>query len=99
MERINRYVKEGTESFDDLYPVRRRGPSFERVLSWLSGHKFLRNYVLTNTGLRRAPLEWNPPSLAGGIRVRRDPGLDSLARLVGDGARICDLRLRESERI
>jgi hypothetical protein len=61
MERINQHVEEGTESFDDLYPMRRHRPSFERILSWLSGYKFFHNYVLTNTGLGRAPLEWSPP--------------------------------------
>ncbi|MGC8772582.1 MAG: hypothetical protein ACP5RJ_03850 [Conexivisphaera sp.] len=71
MERINQYIKEGTESFDDLYPVRGRGPSFERILSWLSGYKFLRNYVLTNTGLGRAPLEWNPPPWLEGSEFGR----------------------------
>ncbi|MGC8555909.1 MAG: hypothetical protein ACP5NG_02705 [Conexivisphaera sp.] len=72
MERINRYLKDRTEAFDDLYPVRGRRSSFERILSWLSGYKFLHNYVLTNTGLGRAPLEWSPPpwlegSGSGGI--------------------------------
>ncbi|MGC9189877.1 MAG: hypothetical protein ACP5GG_04085, partial [Conexivisphaera sp.] len=31
-------------SFDDLYPMRRPRHPFERVLSWLSGFKFLRNH-------------------------------------------------------
>ncbi|MDP7982619.1 MAG: hypothetical protein RAK18_05520, partial [Conexivisphaerales archaeon] len=61
MERINRYLKDRTEAFYDLYPVRRRGPSFERILSWLSGYKFFHNCVLTNSDMERAPLEWNPP--------------------------------------
>ncbi|MGC9076081.1 MAG: hypothetical protein ACP5HT_02390 [Conexivisphaera sp.] len=44
MERINQYVKDRTESFDDLYPMRRPKHPFERVLSWLSGFKFLHNH-------------------------------------------------------
>jgi hypothetical protein len=31
MERINQYLKDRTESFDDLYPTRRPGHPFERV--------------------------------------------------------------------
>jgi hypothetical protein len=50
MERINQHVKEGTESFDDLYPMRRPRHPFERVLSWLSGHKFLRNHCSRTRG-------------------------------------------------
>ncbi|MGC8696334.1 MAG: hypothetical protein ACP5UD_08020 [Conexivisphaera sp.] len=35
MERINQYIKEGTEAFDDLFPARRPRSSFDRILSWL----------------------------------------------------------------
>ncbi|MGC8848546.1 MAG: hypothetical protein ACP5QE_06860 [Conexivisphaera sp.] len=50
MERINQYLKDRTESFDDLYSMRRRGHPFERVVSWLSGFKFLRNHCSRTRG-------------------------------------------------
>ncbi|MGC8696186.1 MAG: hypothetical protein ACP5UD_07275 [Conexivisphaera sp.] len=75
--------------------MRRPRHPFERVLSWLSGFKFFHNYVLANTSLGRAPLGVESASLAGGIRVRQDPGLDSLPGLGGDGAWACDLKLTE----
>jgi hypothetical protein len=71
MERINQYIKDRTEAFDDLYPMRRPRHPFERVLSWLSGYKFLHNYVLTNTSLGRAPLEWSPPPWLEGSEFGR----------------------------
>jgi hypothetical protein len=87
MERINQYLKDRTESFDDLYPVRRHRPSFERVLSWLSGYKFLHNYVLANSdgGGHR----WSGVHLRGwrGPSSRQDHGMDNLPGLGGDGAR------------
>jgi transposase-like protein len=61
VERTNQYLKDRTEPFDGLYPTRRHRHPFERVLSWLSGFKFLHKYVLANTGLERAPVEWSPP--------------------------------------
>jgi hypothetical protein len=61
MERINQYLKDRTESFDDLYPMRRPRHPFERILSWLSGYKFFHNYVLANFDIGRAPVEWNLP--------------------------------------
>ncbi|MGC8613279.1 MAG: DDE-type integrase/transposase/recombinase, partial [Conexivisphaera sp.] len=71
MERINQYLKDRTESFDDLYPMRRPGHPFERVLSWLSGFKFLRNHCSRTrgwggrrwSGTRRRG--WRDPSSAG----------------------------------
>jgi hypothetical protein len=50
MERINQYVKDRTESFDGLYPMRRPRHQLERVLSWLSGFKFLRNHCPRTRG-------------------------------------------------
>jgi hypothetical protein len=36
-----------------------------------SGLKFFHNYVLTNTGLGRAPVEWNPPTWLEGTEFGR----------------------------
>jgi hypothetical protein len=69
--RINQYVEEGTEAFDDLYPMRRPRHPFERILSWLSGFKFLHDCALTSTSLGRAPLEWSPPPWLEGSEFGR----------------------------
>nr|CCC55563.1 hypothetical protein [uncultured archaeon] len=71
VEGINQYVKDRTEPFDDLYSMRRRGHPFERVVSWLSGFKFLRNHCSRTrgwggrrwSGARRR--DWRDPSSAG----------------------------------
>ena len=48
-ERMVQYVKEGTEAFDDLFPVGERrlasGRAFEHMLNWLSAFMFMHNFV------------------------------------------------------
>jgi hypothetical protein len=71
MEGINQYVKDRTEPFDDLYPTRRPRHQLERVVSWLSGFKFLCNHCSRTrgwggrrwSGTRRHG--WRDPSSAG----------------------------------
>jgi len=66
-------VKDRTEAFDDLFPVRKSrlasGRAFEHVLNWLSAFTFMHNFVFDNGGLGRPPLEWKeeemPPWLNG----------------------------------
>jgi len=61
-ERTVQYVKEGTEAFDDLFPVGGRrlasGRAFERALNWLSAFTFMQDFVFDNRDLKRPPLVW-----------------------------------------
>ena len=67
MERMNKYIKDRTKAFDDLFPCRR--PKFERVKNWFKAFRFFYNYVFTNEEIGSAPLsndqlsEWIKPIL------------------------------------
>ena len=70
VERMVQYVKDRTEAFDDLFPVRKSRLSsrraFERMLNWLSAFTFMHDFVFENGGLKRPPLVWKeemPPWL------------------------------------
>ncbi len=71
MERMVQCAKEGTEAFDDLFPVGGRGPSsrrtFERMHNWLSAFMFMQDFAFENWDLGRPPLVWGeegmPPCL------------------------------------
>ncbi len=73
MERVVQYLKEGTEAFDDPFPVGGRrlasGRAFERVHNWLSAFASMQDLVFENGGLGRPPLVWEeegmPPWLDG----------------------------------
>ncbi|MFP3137062.1 MAG: hypothetical protein RXS42_02065 [Nitrososphaeria archaeon] len=62
MERMVQYVKEGTEAFDDLFPVGGRGPrsrgTFERPRNWLSAFMSMQDFAFEDGGLGRPPLVW-----------------------------------------
>jgi hypothetical protein len=55
VERMAQYVKDGTEAFDDLFPVGghrlRSRRAFERMLNWLSAFMFMHDFVFENGGL------------------------------------------------
>jgi len=61
-ERMVQYAKEGTEAFDDLFPMGKRrlasGRAFEHVLNWLSAFTFMQDFIFDNRDLKRPPLEW-----------------------------------------
>jgi hypothetical protein len=67
IEKINDYIKDRTEAFDDLFPCRK--PKFEHVKNWLKAFRFFYNYVFTNEEIGSAPLsneqlsEWIKPIL------------------------------------
>ena len=67
MERINEYIKDGTEAFDDLFPCRK--PKFDHVKNWFKAFRFFYNYVFTNEEIGSPPLsneqlsEWIKPIL------------------------------------
>jgi len=65
MERMVQYVKDGTEAFDDPFPVGGRrlasGRAFEHVPNWLSAFISMHNFVFDNRDLEggwRPPLDW-----------------------------------------
>ncbi len=80
MERMVQYLKEGTEAFDDLFPVGGRRPSsrrtFERTHNWLSAFTSMHDFVLENGGLGR-------PRSGGGRRM--PPWLDGLRPILSLG--------------
>ena len=45
MERMNEYIKDRTEAFDDLFPTRKF--SFRTVKNWISSFKFFYDFVFT----------------------------------------------------
>jgi transposase-like protein len=57
MERMVQYLKEGTEAFDDLFPVGGRRLSsrrtFERTHNWLSAFTSTQDFALENKDLGR----------------------------------------------
>jgi transposase-like protein len=58
MERMVQCAKEGTEAFDDLFPARKSGLAFERMLNWLSAFTSMQDFVFEDGGLGRPPLVW-----------------------------------------
>ncbi len=62
MECMVQCAKEGTEAFDDPFPVGGRGQrsrrAFERMHNWLSAFMFMHNFVFENGDLGRPPLGW-----------------------------------------
>jgi len=62
MGRMVQYVKEGTEAFDDPFPVGGRGlasgRAFERVHNWLSAFTSTQDFVFEDGDLGRPPLGW-----------------------------------------
>jgi len=57
MERMNQYLKDRTEAFDDLFPCFKPDCDLKHVHNWLSGYRFYHNYVRVNEDLGRAPLQ------------------------------------------
>ena len=74
MERVVQYVKEGTEAFDDPFPVGGRRPSsrrtFERMHNWLSASTSMQDFAFEDGDLGRPPLVWKEgmPSWLDGPR-------------------------------
>jgi hypothetical protein len=62
MEHVVQYAKEGTEAFDDLFPVGESrlapGRAFERMHNWLSAFMFMQDFAFENGDLGRPPLMW-----------------------------------------
>jgi len=65
MGRMVQYIKEGTEAFDDLFPVGWRGPSSRRTFgslrNWLSASTSMQDFVFEDGA-------WGGPRSGGGRR-------------------------------
>ena len=57
MERMNQYLKDRTECFDDLLPASKKGCDMKHVHNWISLSRFYHNYVIVNEDLGRASLQ------------------------------------------
>jgi len=61
-QRVLQHAKEGTEAFDDTFPVGERGVAsrraFERALNPLSALTFTQDFAFENGDLKRPPLVW-----------------------------------------
>jgi hypothetical protein len=81
MERMVQCAKEGTEAFDDPFPVGGRGQrsrrAFERMRNWLSAFTSTQDFVLENGDLGRPPLVWEEEEVP--LAGRAAP--DTLARV------------------
>jgi len=66
MERVVQYVKNGTEAFDDSFPVGGRrlesGQAFEHLLNWLLALIYTQVFVLDNRDLEGG---WSPCLIGG----------------------------------
>jgi transposase-like protein len=75
IERMIQCAKEGTEAFDDLFPVGGRrlasGRAFERMRNWLSAFMFMQDFVLENGDLGRPPLVWREEGMPPWLDVLR----------------------------
>jgi transposase-like protein len=74
MERMIQCAKEGTEAFDDLFPVGGRGQrsrrALERTHNWLSAFTSMQDFVFEDGDLGRPPLGWREgmPRWLDGLR-------------------------------
>jgi hypothetical protein len=75
MGRVVQCAKEGTEAFDDLFPVGGRRPrsrrTFERVHNWLSAFMFMHDFVFEDGDLGRPPLGWREEGMPPWLDVLR----------------------------
>jgi hypothetical protein len=75
MERIVQCAKDGTEAFDDPFPVGGRGlasgRAFERMHNWLSAFMFMHDFVLEDGDLGRPPLMWREEGMPPWLNVLR----------------------------
>jgi hypothetical protein len=75
MERVVQCAKEGTEAFDDLFPVGGRRPSlrrtFERMHNWLSAFTSMQDFAFENWDLGRPPLGWREEGMPPWLDVLR----------------------------
>jgi putative transposase len=57
MERMNQYLKDRTEAFDDLFPCFKEDCDLNHVHNWMSLYRFYHNHIRVNLDLGRAPLQ------------------------------------------
>jgi putative transposase len=61
IERMNQYIKDRVECFDDLFPRMRKGCDREHVDNRVSVFRFYHNHGRVNGEIGRAPLEYDRP--------------------------------------
>jgi|SRR5580658_111876 putative transposase len=59
VERMNQYVKDRVECFDDLFPCMKEGCDKEHVNNWVRVFRFFHNHVRVNGEIGRAPMEYD----------------------------------------
>ena len=59
IERMNQYVKDRIECFDDLFPCMKEDCDKEHVSNWVSVFRFFHNHVRVNGEIGRAPMEYD----------------------------------------
>ena len=57
IERMNQFIKDRVECFDDLFPCFREGCDRKHVHNWISVFRFYHNYVRENEETGKAPLQ------------------------------------------
>jgi putative transposase len=57
IERMNQFLKDRLENFDDLFPCYRLGCDREHVNNWIRVFRFYHNHVRVNGEIGRPPLE------------------------------------------
>jgi putative transposase len=59
VERMNQYVKDRVECFDDLFPCMKEGCDRGHVDNWVRVFRFFHNHVRVNEEIGRAPMEYD----------------------------------------
>ncbi len=59
IERMNQYVKDRLECFDDLFPCMKEDCDKEHVDNWVRVFRFFHNHVRVNEEIGRAPMEYD----------------------------------------
>jgi putative transposase len=59
IERMNQYVKDRVECFDDLFPCMKEDCDKEHVSNWVRVFRFFHNHVRVNEEIGRAPMEYD----------------------------------------
>jgi hypothetical protein len=59
IERMNQYLKDRLENFDDYFPCLKERCDKEHVHNWISVLRFYHNYARVNEEIARAPLAYD----------------------------------------
>jgi hypothetical protein len=59
IERMNQYLKDRLENFDDPFPCFKQDCDKEHVNNWIKVFRFYHNHVRVNQEIGRPPLEYD----------------------------------------